>query len=47
MEVIRLDNFKVADISPEQASEIQRFQQKLQSEMNRDIVLVAYESAGK
>ena len=47
MEVILLDNFKVADISPEQVSEIQEFQRKLREEMNRDLVLVAYEPTGK
>ncbi len=42
-----MDNFKVADISPEQVSEIQEFQRKLREEMNRDLVLVAYEPTGK
>lgn len=47
MEVIALDNFKVADIPEEKVEEICRFQQKLQEETNRNIVLVAYEPAEK
>ncbi|MCI8647815.1 MAG: hypothetical protein HFE76_13735 [Firmicutes bacterium] len=48
MEVIFLDhNFQVADIPEEKIAEICQFQQKLQEETNRNLVLVAYESVGK